>query len=44
MAKRAAVKVKAKSRPKGKPLAQTKARMNTHIRFNAKGEPRKKGW
>lgn len=38
------VKVKPKSQPKGKPLAQTKARMNTHIKFTAKGEPRKKGW
>lgn len=33
-------KVKVKSKPKGRPLAQTKARMNTHIHFNAKGEKR----
>ncbi len=38
MAKKA--KVKVKSKPKGKPLAQTKARMNTHIKFNAKGVKR----
>lgn len=42
MAKKAKVKVKGK--PKGKPLAQTKVRTITHIRFNAKGEPRKKGF
>ena len=40
MAKKAKVKVKSKGKPKtkGRPLATTKARMNTHIQFNAKGE------
>lgn len=40
----AKAKVKVKSKPKGRPLAQTKARLNMHLGFNAKGEPRKKGW
>ncbi len=33
-------KATAKNKPKGKPLAKTKARMNLHIRFNAKGQKR----
>lgn len=41
MAKKA--KVKVKSKPKGKPLAMTKARLNVHLQYNAKGEKRKKG-
>ncbi len=37
-------KGKSKSKAKGKPLAKTKVRTIAHIRFNAKGQPRKKGF
>lgn len=46
MAKKA--KVKVKSKPKGNSnrelVGKTKVRTITHIRFNAKGEPRRKGF
>lgn len=46
MAKKA--KAKVKSKPKNQSnrelIGTTKVRTITHIRFNAKGEPRRKGW
>lgn len=52
MAKKAKVKVKSKVKPKAKSNGQSnreligKARMRTvtHIRYNAEGQPRRKGW
>ena len=46
MAKKAKVKVKSKAQPKSNRelVGTTKVRTITHIRFNAKGEPRRKGW
>lgn len=44
----AKAKVKVKKNPKAKSnrelIGRTKVRTITHIRFNAEGEPRRKGW
>lgn len=48
MAKKAKVKVKGKAKPKGNSnrelIGKARLRTVTHIRFNANGEPRRKGW
>ncbi|GEM_PF-3778429 len=39
-----AKKIQTKSQPKSKPLAKTKVRTIAHIRFNSKGQQRRKGF